>query len=522
MNKIYNIEIWNQYVEKITNDFKLKTYPHFDPYFDFLKKKEKLHQIVSDSSLESIKKHNFLPFVKIKVKTPRYRWNEDESLPNNGEYALETKIRPIAFASHFDNYIYAFYAYSLNDLYQNHIKENNFDSAVLAYRNDLNGKCNIQFAKESFDEVKKQFTNNGECSVIALDIKGYFDNIDHEILKGMWCSVIKSKKLPADQFKIYKSLTNYSYINYSSFLKHFGIKIKKLKSKKIKFQSLFDLIPDNINGRTFNEKMQILRSKNLITSNSIFDETLNQRVPKKCGIPQGSSMSAVLSNIYLTEFDKILYKKGLREGFTYRRYCDDLLIICSPDKVNELKDFIIEKIKTEYKLDIQDKKTEIIDFKKSVNDNIRAFKRLYDESTKSFLSLPNDNKNFKNLQYLGFEYNGKSIYIRPGSMSRYFRKLKGRITKSISMAYGKNSKSDIIFKQKIYSKYSHIGKRNFLSYAKNASKKYYLNSKGEKKEGMNSASIRGQISRHINILQKEVLKTSKQYSKKKGTSKTKN
>ena len=63
----------------------------------------------------------------------------------------------------------------------------------------------------------------------------------------------------------------------------------------------------------------------------------------------------------------------------------------------------------------------------------------------TFNPLPNDDKNYKNLQYLGFEFNGKNIYVRPGSLSRYFRKMKARIVKSVSMAYSENSKSDTIF-----------------------------------------------------------------------------
>ena len=55
---------------------------------------------------------------------------------------------------------------------------------ILAYRSDL-GKCNIQFAKEAFDQVRKR----GECTAIALDIKGYFDNIDHETLKEKWQTI---------------------------------------------------------------------------------------------------------------------------------------------------------------------------------------------------------------------------------------------------------------------------------------------------------------------------------------------
>ena len=173
-------------------------------------------------------------------------------------------------------------------------------------------------------------------------------------------------------------------------------------------------------------------------------------------------------------------------------------------------------IDTDYKLTIQDKKTEVIDFKLSPKGVVRSYRREYNKETKAFDPLPNDDRNFKNLQYLGFEFNGQNIYIRPGSLSRYFRKMKARVVKAVMMAYSKNSGSDTIFKQQIYSRYTHIGKRNFLSYAKNASKKYYVNSRGERKEGMDSPSITRQLAAHMRILQQEIQKTSAQRAEQKG------
>lgn len=525
MKRIFTEELWNAYVEKIEDDFNLKTYPQFDPYFNFPKDKKRLYDLLSDPSMKRMKNHDFTPLVKILQKTPRYKWQEDKALTGGGKYDLETKIRPISFASHFDTYIYGFYSFALNKAYQEYIHKNGFQEVVLAYRNDLDGKCNIQFAKEAFDQVKSAFTENGECSVIALDIKGYFDHIDHSMLKKMWCKVIEEDNLPLDQYKVFRSLTKYSYVNYASFLKHFNINLKKFekeqrkkyKGKKIVpkgYQSLLDLVPNDINGSSFQDKMDLLRKRKLVTINRNKDRSLS-----KNGIPQGSAMSALLSNIYLAAFDREIFEKGLREGFVYRRYCDDLLIICKPAQVNELKDYLMNLINLEYKLTIQNRKTEVVDFKPSPGGQMRSYKREFVEATQTFDPLPNNNSNFKNLQYLRFEFNGKSIYIRPGSLSRYFRKMKARIVKSVSMAYSENSKSNTLFKQQIFSRYSHLGKRNFLSYANNASKKYYTNSEGERKEGMNSPSIKRQIAAHMRILKQEIEKTSEQRAKQKGAHK---
>lgn len=113
---------------------------------------------------------SFSPFIKILVKTPRFKYQETE-----GEYELETKIRPICFASHMDSLIFGFYSFCLTRKYEEYIERNGFSDCVLAYRSNLGGKCNIQFSKEVFDYIRSK----GDCTAIALDIKGYFDHIDH-------------------------------------------------------------------------------------------------------------------------------------------------------------------------------------------------------------------------------------------------------------------------------------------------------------------------------------------------------
>ena len=502
---IYNDDLWGRYVKKVEEKFKIKKYPHFDPYFNFPKEKERLHKIVGDPTGRAVAAHPFLPLVKILVKTPRYRYQEED-----GSYSLETKVRPISFASHFDGYIYGFYSFGLNEIYQSYIKEHGFDKSVFAYRTDLDGKCNIQFAKEVFDEIKLR----GECTAIALDIKGYFDSIDHGILKEKWCKVLDINSLPIDQYKIFRSLTNYSYVNRSSLLKHFSINLEKKLRKKEYWQILLDLIPDDVAGSSFREKFDLIRKAKLIIANKPKknkDGTLTQK-----GIPQGSPISALLSNIYLIDFDDYLCKYGLKEGFEYRRYCDDIMIICPVEKANAIMEVLTHEITDKYKLTIQSKKTEVIDFALNEKGIIRAYKREFDATSQTYILPEISQANYKNLQYLGFEFNGQNIYVRPGSLSRYFRKMKGRIVRSVIMAYSPNSKSNIINKQQIFHRYSHLGKRNFLSYAYNASKRHYTNSKGAVKEGLDSPSIRRQLAAHFRIINQEIAKTSSQRAKQLG------
>ena len=299
-------------------------------------------------------------------------------------------------------------------------------------------------------------------------------------------------KLPDDQFQLFKALTKYSYVNKNSILKKYNINLKKLKKNNKQLNSILELIPGNKDYEKYNK----LRNDRLIVTNN--KPNSQQRT---IGIPQGSAMSALLSNIYLIDFDKDLNELAKNEGFFYRRYCDDILIVCDSEKVECLKKNIIKKIKEEYNLIIQDKKEEVIEFRKNSKGIIRAFNKKKQINEKLCSTNSKNEKNFyKSLQYLGFEFNGQNIFIRSSSLSRYFRKMKGRIIKTIVMAYSPNGKDNKIWKKQLFERYSHHGKRNFLTYAINASKKNYTNSKNEEKEGMNSKTIHRQISRHFTIL----------------------
>ena len=465
-----------------------KGYQHFDPKVWFPTEKSKIQSILKNGLKVQNSKGNkswysFAPFIKTLIKTPRYKFQKEEE-----EYDLETKTRPISYASHMDSLIFGFYSFALTKQYETYISNEDFSECILAYRSNLDGKCNIQFAKEVFDEVKRR----GECTAVALDIKGYFDSIDHGILLANW-KIVGGGWIPEDQLKIFKALTKYTYVNRTSFLKKYGINLRKVDSPLIR---LLDFIP----GKHTFEKYDQLRKDQLMVTNGISKTT-----GRFAGVPQGSPISALLSNIYLLEFDKLMRQKSLAEGFFYRRYSDDILIVCDTDKAKELQQFTIDIIKKDYWLIIQDKKVERTDFKKNSTGKIRAFsKKKLDKTGETKIDKANESQYYGELQYLGFEFNGQRVIIRPSSLSRYFRKMTSRIVKTTSMAYSGKTSSRKIWTEQLFHRYSHLGKRNFLTYVYNASKEEYKNGKGEIKNGMNDAAIRRQVRCHFDILKRKL------------------
>lgn len=157
------------------------------------------------------------------------------------------------------------------------------------------------------------------------------------------------------------------------------------------------------------------------------------------GIPQGAPLSDVLANSYLIDFDSIVlnYVESLN-GFYYR-YSDDLLLIIPSTKkkvAKKAEKFLITEIeKTGSQIRIQPKKCANFIYKKATDG--QTFKPL---SKKFILKKNGKPKRFKKgpkkgkkrttfkmrngLEYLGFRYDGKKVYLRDKTVSNFYRKLK--------------------------------------------------------------------------------------------------
>lgn len=192
------------------NWFKKRKYLHFDSPISF----DKANKIVSEPSC--ISKWNFFPFLRMTIKSKKI-------INKNGEKEKKEKIRDISYASHIDSHIYSYYSKILSEKYEKIINSYNLNKNIICFRKipDTNnkGQCNIHFAKKAFSDISSM----APCDVLCFDIKGFFDNLDHIILKKMWNHILGTERLPKDHFQIFKSLTNYSYVDRDCILKRFSI-----------------------------------------------------------------------------------------------------------------------------------------------------------------------------------------------------------------------------------------------------------------------------------------------------------
>lgn len=372
----------------------IKHYPHFDRH---LKLKE-IDELVNDT--ERVAKHKFYPFFLYHESWQPFRSKKDES----GERSKpDIKSRPIRYAARKDAYIMMHYRKLLSEKYESRLKKRNLENCPLAYRKipkaNGSGKSNIDFAKDAFDKIDEL----GDCLAIALDIKGFFENLDHDRIKSMWCELLDVDRLPSDHFTIFKNITNYSYVDQKQVYRRLGI---------IDTVYVDGYERDVFTVRHCDMPVQLCSPKEFREKICKKGSSLVQKNHENCGVPQGAPISDLIANFYLLEFDSALNSYAIKNGGAYMRYSDDILLIL-PTSVgcfSAVERFAqTEMRKMGKKLEIKSEKTSVVQFNTS-------------EGGRKFIHKKG--KQGKNgFEYLGFRYDGKKVYVRDSTMSRLYRKV---------------------------------------------------------------------------------------------------
>lgn len=396
-----------------------RKYAHFD-------EKVSLNRIWSYISCpQNIKSHGFYPFIHYTKKFIKFK---------NGE--IKEKTREICYSAHIDRYIYSYYGFLLNQNYNDYVMKHEINDVAVAYRDNLK-KSNIHFAKQMFDFIR----NSKECYVIIGDFTHFFDSLKHNYLKEQICKVMGVDRLPNDYFAVYKNITKYSKWELVSLLKLNGLK-------------------DTISGIvTLNSKERAISKQDFKNNKNIYVH----KNDKDYGIPQGSAISAVLSNIYMIDCDEKISALVRQYNGLYMRYSDDFVVVLPKSNQNEfIMQFkeIYSIIKNIDNLILQPDKTQIYEYNNSI---IKSCNSLV------FNDVPDTNNI---INYLGFIFDGNKITIRDKTVTKYYYRLYRKL-KTIRKQKGYIKGKRISCKE-VYEKYSIKGahlkdsngrvKGNFITY----------------------------------------------------------
>ena len=234
----------------------------------------------------------------------------------------EKKSRPIRYGARRDAYIFAHYRRKLSVPYEQRLADMGISGCPIAYRQipkpgTNGGKCNIDFAKDAFDEVDRL----GDCVAVALDIKGYFENLSHSRIKAIWCDLLGVDELPADHYAVFKNITKYRFVDQRSVYRRLGYigPIQRGKHTIEGFTVPYRDMPKQLCSP------EDFRAK--ICGGDPTKPSLVQKNVLPHGVPQGAPISDLIANFYLIDFDAKLHQYARERGGKYMRYSDDILLI---------------------------------------------------------------------------------------------------------------------------------------------------------------------------------------------------
>jgi RNA-directed DNA polymerase len=416
-------------------------YLHFDQRIASVS--DQLALAVTDP--RQIASHDFYPFLRVEEK--HRRWETD---PASGRRRIkeDRKVRRLAYAAHYDSLIYSWLAFELTSYYEAMLPALGLDRAVIGFRTDRPGETTPNFAMEVVSHIQSV----GECAVLCFDVSGFYDEIDHELLKRRWVSVLstvgrdENGRLPIDHYAAYKSLAGtpakpgFHYVRRDDVLSKLGIK----RNKALK-------LPRICSPQVFRDQVRPLIKRQYL------------------GIPQGSAMSPVLSNLYMLDFDQAINSLVQRFSGLYRRYCDDILVVCPIKEVFEVMEAVRAGVEGE-KLRLNAGKTQVLVFRKGRDGQLECREQKTNPETRTSQLASSS------LRYLGIEFDGVQVLLLHRTIARFQRRMARSVHLVVNRYRGKQRKNrkqgvagqPVLFKKGLYERFTRLGGRNFFNYARKA------------------------------------------------------
>jgi RNA-directed DNA polymerase len=414
---------------KLEGWFRPRGYSHFDHPLSF----EAASKLAANPL--NVESHSFLPLISFTDVKRQFRTdNSDQTIPRKlRPKIVKSKKRDLRYASHHDSAIFAYYAHRLQTYYETLLKNEGLDGCVIGYRSGLGS--NIDLAASAFADIAQR----GKVTALCFDIENFFPSISHSVLKSSLLQILSVYQLSGDWYAVFKNACRYAHVE----LKALG-QLEGFDPEKPPFPLVGD-IP---------AAMKRCRSAQIVHRNQ-----LNRDVP------QGTPISAVFANASMLEFDRFLQNWAKSIGGSYRRYSDDIMLLVSPEFSTEAQTVIGDQA-TLIGLSINTGKTEISHF--SVIGGVQIS------------DAP--------ITYLGFTFDGKNVGLRSRTLSRYYRRMTYATRRTVRTAGKAGQQAADAFKRGLFRDFTHLGRRNFYSYAKRADNKFV------------GSIVKKQLRRHFQIL----------------------
>ena len=468
--------------------FKPKKYPHIG-----LPLEPKDRHKVASYVLNPVKiaQHSFLPLIQRVQISYRYKGKA-------GIKKRESKKRPISYSSHLDAQIYSFYGQLLEDRYEKYLSRHGYGDCVIAYRSlprekNKGNKCNIDLANDAFSHIRK-VSKESEQIVIIADIKSFFGTLNHQLLKAAWKEISGYISLPEDEYAVFKNVTKYAWVNAQELFNVYRSQIICQQKTKLANRTLSSMryFRDK-NAIAFCDKADIeyIRKSGMIhRNNNVY------------GIPQGLPISSVLANVYMWSFDRQIFNFLNQAKGYYRRYSDDIIIVCSANDYDNVT-ALLKRLISGIKLTIADNKTKVFLTKYENNELIIMDKKTCQPTV---------------IEYLGLSLDKSTIRLKNKSISKYYHKMKRTVNAKTHFAISKTDKTGgVLFVQQLLRKFTPIGSKRHIILRRNRTNKSLFEYTGLRSFGnfwtyvkkaskiCDSPSLMHQLAKNKRILRKRII-----------------
>ncbi|HEY9262781.1 reverse transcriptase domain-containing protein [Chitinophaga sp.] len=433
---------------------KAKGYLHLTPQIDINKGSQKLIARIKAPSF--VQRYSFYPLIHTVIKERRYKKVDGKRFHKykKGNAVKHTaKSRPLHYAPHMDAIIYGYYASLIQDKYESCLCDHvDLNSAVTAYRKIPTGdagkhKGTIHFAKEVFDEIRIKTIEWGECAVLAFDIESFFSTLNHDRLEKAWKDLFQFEILRPDHKKVFLATTKFSYVLLNDLKRFCNKNISKPKAFN---ERRLAIIRNHFGKFSFFESnkefRQAIKSRRLPVYKNHFHHKGSKEI---IGIPQGLPISATLANLYLLKFDREIVEKAVHQlGAFYRRYSDDIVVVCSVEHIGQIKELVKNSL-DESLVKLSLPKTEV--FKYTLSANIESKSNIICNKIKDGKTISNSR-----LTYLGFEFDGNRTFIKSANLSRFYRRMMRAVRSKarIALKLAAPDEKPVIFIRQLYDLYS--------------------------------------------------------------------
>jgi RNA-directed DNA polymerase len=315
--------------------------------------------------------------------------------------------------------VFGLHAATLSEHLETIYEAEGLEDAVVAFRPIA--ATHIHVAKAAFNEIRNR---KDGCVAVSLDITKFYESVPHAQIKAAWIELLKVHALPIAEYRAFRAITRFTYVEKQT-----------LNSRLLSLRQSTQF-PDR---RTMKSK---------ICTTSEFRELRSQKDQPSLlitntrahGIPQGTALSNVLTNALMLPVDRLMNQRAKALDASYRRYCDDTLIIGSQSAVDELEAMFFKQVEA-LQMEVH-----------------TAFPK---RTVATFLRQPDGRLQLEDpnrlMHYLGFTFDGETILLRSTTVSRYYQ----RMARAVRSAKRKAERAqlDRVPRKKLYARYTKFGDR---------------------------------------------------------------